>query len=254
MISRYDAILNGISLSRISADILILDIGYQAPSLQDTTFTVAKRHGARTFRRYFDPAVVTISFEIHSYSIRQRQAIRNAVCTWAKDGGTLKTNDRDGQFLQCVCSGFPSVESVRNWTDPLTIEFTAYVVPFWQETVPKTVSLSGTSGSADVWVPGSVDGAFVEANVKANDALTNVMLAVNGRELTLSSISVASGRTIVISYDTDGIQSIKVRSTSLLNKRTGVDDLLANCGASNNFAFVSDASVDVTFSVRGWWL
>lgn len=255
MISRYEAVLNGVSLSSISADILIHDISYSAPVFQDDTYSVAKRQGSRILKRDFESASVSISFEIHAYDVRNRQAICNAVCAWAKNGGVLKTNDREGQFLQCVCSQFPSVESARNWTDPLIVSFTAYAYPFWQEVNYSTLALSaGTSGSGTLWVPGSTNDALVEAEVKANASLSSVSLTVKGRTLSLTGLSVASGSTIVISYDTDGIQSIKAGSTSLLDKRSGVDDLLANCGESNSMSFSSSASVNVTFKVRGIWV
>lgn len=255
MISRYEAFLNGVSLQSISPDILIHDISYGAPVFQDDTYSVAKRNGARLFRRSFDSISVTIKFEIHAYSVANRQAICQAVCMWAKGGGQLKTNDREGLFLQCVCSQFPTIESARNWTDELTIAFTAYTFPFWQDVAQTSIALSsGTSGSTSKFIAGSADGALVEASVKANASLSSVSLTVNGRTLSLTGLSVASGSTIVISYDTDGIQSIKVGNTSLLNKRSGADDLLVNCGASNSFSFSASASVDVTFVVRGIWV
>ena len=252
MISRYEAFLNGVALQTISPDILIHDISYGAPNFQDDTFSVAKRNGSRIFRRAFDSISVTIKFEIHAYSVASRQAICQAVCLWAKNGGVLKTNDREGQYLQCVCSQFPTVESARNWTDELTIVFTAYAVPFWQDVAVTSVEMTaGTSGSKSVFIPGNADGALVEAEITSGGSLTTLNLTVNGRTLTLSGISVSSGSKIVLSYDTDGIQSIKVGTTSLLNKRTGVDDLLANCGASNTFGFSSNVSVTVTFKVKG---
>lgn len=255
MISRYEVTLNGISLSTLSANILILDVSYSEPSFNDNSYRVAKRNGARTDDRVFNPKSVSISFEIHAYDIRQRTAIKNAVEAWAKNGGRLEINDHEGQYMRCVCSKFPTIESVRNWTDPLTIQFTANDIPFWQENMPSSITLTaGTSGSGTFFVPGSVNGALVEANIHTNAAITSVALTVNGRTLTLSNITVSSGKDIKITYDDKAIQSIKVGTTSLLGNRTGVTDLLANCGENNTVSFTSDASVTVTFSVRGCWM
>lgn len=255
MTSRYEVTLNGIALSSLSADILILDVNYPEPSFNDNSYRVAKRHGATTDDRVFNPKSVAVSFEIHAYDIRQRTAVRDAVCAWAKNGGKLEINDREGQFLQCVCSKFPSVESVRNWTDPLTIQFTANEIPFWQEIMPSSISLTaGTSGSGTLYVPGSVNGALIEANIHTNASITSVALTVNSRTLTLSGLSVTSGKDITITYNDKAIQSIMVGTTSLLDKRTGVTDLLANCGENNSVSFTSSASVTVTFSVRGCWV
>lgn len=255
MKSRYEVTLNGISLSELSPEILILDVNYADAAFSDNQYTVAKRNGSRTDNRVFNSSSVSISFEVHAYDIRKRTAIRNAVCAWAKNGGKLQINDRNDQYLQCVCSQFPSVASVRNWTDPLTITFTANEIPFWQELALSSVSLTaGASGSGKLYVPGSVDFAVVEAKVHTNASITSVALTVNSRTLTLSGLSVASGNDIKITYDVHGIQSIKVGSTSLMNKRTGVDDLLAKCGEINDVSYTSSASTTVTFSARGLWV
>lgn len=255
MISRYEVTLNGISLSSIADEIVILDVSYGEPAFSDVRYKTAKRNGSRSDGRIFSSSSVSISFEIHAYDLRDRQAIRNAVCAWAKNGGRLEINDRDGQFLQCECSQFPAVASVRNWTDPFTITFTGNEIPFWQEITPSAVTMTaGTSGSGSLFVPGSADNALVEANIHTNATITSVSITVNGRTLTLSGISVASNNDIKITYDDKAIQSIKVGTTSLLDKRTGVDDLLAKCGELNTVSFTSNASATVTISARGYWV
>lgn len=255
MTTRYEATLNNVTLSSLDTDIIIHDISYSNANIKDETLSVAKRNGLRLMRRSFNSIKVSIVFEIHAYDVAERQSICQAVCTWAKNGGTLKTSDRTGVFLRCVCSKFPSISSAKNWIDELEVEFTAYAIPFWQDNSKTSIALTaGTSGSTTQTISGNVDGALVEADIVANASLTSVALTVNSRTLTLSNLSVSSGSTIKITYNSDGIQSIKVGSTSLLNKRTGVDDLLVNCGESNTFSFTSSASVTVTFKVRGLWV
>ena len=254
MISRYSITLNNVSLASLDPSILVLDVKYNPRGTQDKTFEVAKRHGARFHDRKFGTVSVTIPFEIHEYDVADRQEVCANVVKWAKNGGVLEINDRPGQYLQCVCTSFPTVESARNWTDPLNITFTAYAIPFWQEETAVTKTLTGTSDSDALTVPGNVDDALVECEITAGASVSSFSLTVNGRTLTLSGLSLSSGDVVTISYDTDGIQSIKQGSTSLLNKRTGVDDLLANCGESNNLFISSSASITAVFSVRGLWL
>ena len=254
MISRYDATLNGISLASISGDILVLDINPTPAVFGDERIQTAKRYGSRMVRRNYESASVSISFEIHAYDIRKRQEICNAVVKWAKNGGVLESNDRQGQFLRCVCSQYPAIESARNWIDPVTVAFTAYEIPFWQEKDTVSVKLTGTSKTGSLYIPGNVDGTLVEATIKANASLSSVTLGVNSRTLTLSGLSISSGGIINITYDEHGIQSIKNGNTSLLSKRTGVDDLIGNCGESNSLSLTASASVDATFIGRGLWL
>ena len=254
MNSRYEVLLNGISLSSVHPNILVLDVNYQPPETGFSTYNVAKRNGARIHKENTSSISVGISFEIHSYSVVERQHICNMVSLWAKNGGLLEINDRPGQRMRCVCSQKPSIQSARNWTDPVTVTFTAYTLPFWEESEYAVKAFSaGTSGDGFLYVPGSVDGAMIEADILANATLSSVSLTANGRTLTLSGLSVSSGSTIKISYTDDMIQQIKVGTTSLLNKRSGADDLIAKCGELNSVSFSSNASTTVTFKARGLW-
>lgn len=254
MISRYSATLNNISLESIDADILILDIQYSAPQFNDNTFSVAKRNGARFVDRIYETGEAKIVFEIHSYSTQKRQAICNDIVRWAKNGGNLETSDRPGQFLKCICTEFPIIESAKNWTDALTITFTGYAYPFWQEKASSILTLTGSSGSGNLFVPGNIDNALVKVDVKANASISSVSLTVNGRTMTLSGLSVSTNQIIKIDYDDNAIQSIKVGNTSLLSKRRGVDDLLAKCGEKNAISISASASVSATFDVKGMWI
>ena len=255
MKSRYQAILNNVALSSISDKILILDIKPVAQNIQDSTFRTAKRDGARINRRYIGSIGVTISFGIYEYNTSRRQDICADIARWAKNGGVLETNDRPGQYLQCVCSKMPVVDSARDWTKALQMTFMAYEVPYWQEKAAASATITGTSATGSLYVPGNADGALVEVSAKANASLSgSVVLGVNGRTLTLSGLSLSANDVIRITYDTEAIQSIKVGNTSLLDKRTGVDDLLANCGENNALSLTASASVSATFSVRGLWV
>lgn len=253
MISRYEAVLNGQPLSAVSASILILDIAYPPASIDFSTYRGAKRHGNRVYREYVDHRDVVITFAIRAYSVQERQAICNAVQRWAKGGGILQTNDHEGQRLRCVLSAPPTIQSALKWTDPISMTFTAYSMPFWEDLVPTTLALSGTSGSGNLYVPGSVDGAFFEVDAVPSGTLTTLNLVANGKTLSLTGISVASGATVQIAYDDDMIMSIKAGSTSLLNKRSGADDLPLKSGESNSLSFSSNVSCAVTFKGRGLW-
>ena len=254
MISRYEVILGGMALSAISPHIVILDVQHPPASIRNGTYSLAKRQGAHVYRRYIESTSVTVSFMIRAYDIRERQAILQQVVRWAKNGGVLQTSDREGQQLRCICEQYPSVSSVRNWTDPLQITFAAHALPFWQEVLPATLSLTGTSGSGNLYVPGDADDAFVEATITANAALSSLSLTAGDTSISLTGLSIASGGTVVIAYDQDMIQSIRTGSTSLLSKRTGNDDLTVPSGEISAFSFTSDANCTVAFSVRGLWL
>lgn len=254
MISRYEVSLNGKALSAISPDILILDIQYPPATIRNESFSLAKRQGAQVTRRYLESNSVSILFEIRSYDVYERQTILNSVVRWARDGGILQTNDRQGQRLRCICEQFPSVTSAKNRAQEMQIVFTAHSLPFWEEDFPARLTLTGSNTSGSLYVPGNVNGAFVEATAIANGRLTTIKFTAGNTELILSGIDVASGGRVVISYDDNMIQSIKAGNTSLLPNRSGDDDLLVNSGEITRFAVVANVSCSVEYRVRGLWL
>lgn len=254
MISRYDVVLNGVSLSSISANILVLDVSYQPQQINYNTFGVAKRKGARIYQQEIDRTDVTVAFAIRAYSVQDRQSICNAVQKWAKDGGIFQTNDRPSQRLRCVLTSPPTITSAAKWTDPVYMTFTAYNPPFWEETNQVTYTRS-SNGSGSVYVPGSVNGSFWEVDITpASATLTTIHLTANGDILTLKGVSVAAGSTVHITYDDFMIQHIMVGSTSLLNKREGVDDLPVLSGQSNRLQVNANTACTVVFKARGTWL
>lgn len=254
MISRYDVFLNGIALSSISPEILILDIQYPPVTIRNESFALAKRQGAKVTRRYIEYNSVSVSFEIQSYDVHERQAILNSVVRWAKNGGILQTNDRQGQRLRCICEQFPSIGTAKNRGQEIQITFSAHSLPFWEEVNPAILTITGANTTGSLYVPGNVDDAFVEVTATANGTLTSIKFIAGDTNLTLSGISIASGGKIVIAYDDDMIQSIKTGNTSLLSKRTGNDDLLVNSGETSTFGVVANVACSVEYRVRGLWL
>lgn len=269
MISRYDAILNGVPLSSLSSAILITDINYTAPAVDYDTFAIAKRHGSRIYRRYVEEAAVKITFAIREYNIQTRQQICNEIVKWARNGGILQCNDRPGQRLRCVCTGFPYIASALKWTDPLSITFTAHVLPFWESTMETIVELTSTGSYAQktVLIPGNIEAALVTAEVKTANyqapaegeeptKVTRLDFEAGATAITLTNLEIGANKTITIAYDDNLIQSIKEGSTSLLGKRTtaSASDLLASSAENVRFRFRSSAEATCTFKTRGLWL
>ena len=251
MNSRYSATLNGVSLQSLSPAITIADISYDSPSYRLDSYGVAKRDGAIIQRAYKSRAGCTISFFIREYDTAKRQQICQQVCRWARDGGILKTGDRPTQMLRCICEGLPSIASVRDWTEPLQIAFTAFSLPYWQEQSQNSLTLS--SGTGELFVTGSAPRAPGEVTATASGSVGSITLTCAGTSITLSGLGLVSGDQVKISYDENMIQSIKKNNQSILNKRTGDDDLIAVCGQKNQVGFTADGPCSVRFAVRGLW-
>ena len=255
MISRYEAYMDGEALSAVDPSIVVLDIAHSDPGLQIKRSTLGGRDGAIVNGKYIERASVTISFMLRVYNIADRQAACSRVVKWAK-GKILKTNDRTGQFLACICEKFPVISSAMKWTDPLTVTFTGYGIPYWQEEYPKTATLTGTSDTDTFFVPGNADEAFVNVEVTAGASVSSMTVACGETSISLSGLSLSSNDVVKFAYDENGILSIKKGTTSLLDKRTAAssDNLIAKCGEENDLSITASGSITAVYSVRGCWI
>lgn len=260
MISRYEVSLNGISLASLHESILILDVIHPVPEYNYNTIGSVKRNGVRIQRQYKEKQTCTIVFAIRAYDIRDRQKISQSIVAWARNGGKLRVNDREGQYLDCVCESLPSVNSVRNWTDPLEITFAAYVIPYWQEEELTTVVFpSSQAQGVNIYIPGN--GGIVEVGVTftVNSDLASggwiTCRGENGSSLHLGrGMEFVAGTTITIDYDENHIMRIKdTDGNSYLYYRLGTDDIIGICGQVNGFWFDSNPACSVSFFARGRW-
>lgn len=256
MISRYEAYLDGVALSSISDKLLILDIAHEAPMFENRSVQFAKRHGLYVYDRYKESATVTITFSLRIYDIAERQQMCQEVARWAMNGKILQTNDRPNQRLRVICETPPVIESALGWTDTLSIVFSGYIVPFWEEAVPVTLTLSGSSADGSLYVPGNVDMARVECTITPQETLSEIRIDCESSFITLKDMNVTNEQTVRIYYDDKMNLHIQRGLDSYYSKRSAYssDDLLLECGKNNRVSFDADEIVSVVFSARGLWL
>lgn len=254
MTSRYDVKLNNVSLSSVNDNLLIIDVAYQTESSTEQ-MRIANRDGARLSDRYRSANSVTVTFELHEYDIVKRQSALQDVIAWARNGGVLKINDRKNQSLRVVCDALPNI-SVRNWTEALTITFSAYAYPYWQNTSATVATLVGKNTSGSLKLDGTAPKAYVDVSVTTTAKLTSLTVKVGDTSISLSDLNIAANKTITFSYSSSMVLSIKCGSDSLLSKRTAKssDDLVAVCGATNTIKITASSNVTATFSAKGAWL
>lgn len=253
MKTRLIVALNGISLESLNENIAVTDIAYPPSATEYTVANFAGRSGGMAVKNHKRELTVTVTFELHEYGTQQRQNACQEIIAWAKNGGKLQTSDRPDQYLQCVCTQLPSVESASKWTDGLKVEFTAYTIPYWQGLYPAKTVISGASAEGVIFVQGNGE---TRPNVKitANTAITTLTVTFGSTSIALTGLETAADDVITIDHDENGILSIKSGETSLLSKRsvTSSDDLVAECG-NIPVSVTASGSVDAEFTVKGVW-
>lgn len=254
MISRYEAYMDGVALSAVNPNLLILDIQHELADVEYEYEHLANRAGSFITEGKQEGSSVTIVFQLRLYSISERQTACQEVQRWAK-GKILETNDRPGQRLWVKCTTLPRITSALNWTEEISMTFTAYEHPFWEEVTPSVLSLTGTSATGILFVPGNVSEALIEVTaVPGSGTLNTLSITVGDNTMEFSSLGATVSNELSITYDDRLIQSIKVSNSSAMSKRTGADDLLAVCGTNNTVSITAGTSATVTLSARGLWL
>lgn len=256
MISRYEVTLDGVALSSVHDQLMILDVQHSPGQRQATTARKAKGNGVYITDLYQAQTTVSIVFELHIYDTRERQRVCQDIASKAMQCKILQTSDRPGQRLHVICDQPPAIESAQQWTTPIVMTFSAYSLPFWEESAPASITLSGTSNTGSFFVPGNAGETFVDVEVTAPSGMSSLTISVGSTTISLTGLSVAAGGVVRMTHDENGILSIKNGNTSFLSHRTAAssDDLLVISGKRNNVSVSANNSVSCNFKARGVWL
>lgn len=253
MMTRYDAIMDGVALSSLHEDLAVLDILHDPGKKRYATNPKGMHDGAFISNRYQEQTTVSIVFELHIYNPAERQLACQEVARWAK-GKILEVSDRPGQRLHVICETPPSISSAAKWTSEITMTFVAYARPLWEEAFPAEITLTGSDENALMYVPGNGGKAAVDAEITASGQITQLILSCGTSYLQFTGLSVPANGVIIISHETDGILTAMYNGNSILGNRSGKDDIVAESGELNEFSVYANNNVVCKFSVRGVWL
>ena len=257
MISRYRISLGGVQLDSLDDNLRILDIGYPSANYITNQNTVANADGYELTDERLEKTTVTVTFELHIYDVALRNEVCQKVRAWAKNGGTLITNDRKGQRLQDVkCELLPSIESAKNWTDPITMTFATTYNPHWQSVEEKSIILTGKNPKGTLKMDGSVINTLVSVDVVANENVTNFKIIVGTTNIELKGISLSAGQNLVIDYVKSRYLRIRVEGASVLGQLqpNSSDRLMAKSGINSAVNISANGKVTATVRARGCWV
>ena len=195
---------------------------------------------------------VTVRFMIKEQDRAARMAVIQKICGWATRG-YLESNIHPNQRLYVVCTQLPEVKTYA-WHEEMAVVFTAYGEACWEEITPVSYTVaSATNAASTTFKPGGTRPCFLEAEItnNANSALTSVVLTANGESITISGISVAKNQKVILTYDEWHRMVITANGVSVMDKRTGADDLMLNAGVSNSVSCVTNVACKTIFYARG---
>ena len=256
MTSRYEVTLAGVKMSTLDKNLLILDVNYPIPEYEVDEYTIANLDGYDISDTKLKKRLVTVSFELHIYDTAKRNEALQKVNAWAQTGGTMRINDRKNQYLTVRCEQYASLESVRDWTAPLTLTFATVAIPYWQSDTQKALTVSGSSASGTLKMDGNTSEALVSVEVTANVAITAFEVTVGSTKIVLKDISVAKNKQLIIDYRSSRFLRIRADGKSILTKLdpSSTDNLRAKCGTNVSVSMKASGKVTAKFTARGLWL
>lgn len=254
MITRYRVSLDRQSLDAIAPEIMILDVACTSPPFSLVSSTLAGRNGQIVHRRTVPSCAVTVTFEIHTQDINRRQTVCMQVQEWAMRGGILRTNSRPHQRLRVICDRPPVITSELKWTEKLTIGFTAYEIPYWEDE-NESIAVVAAGEEKTLFVQGSTKWVPVSADIPNTSGQTVNTLTISAGDTVFSfdGLGLASGETLSIGYDDAGLLYIRAGDVSKMDKRTpeSSDELRIPVGQHAPVSVTADAAVTATFKARG---
>lgn len=249
---RFDAYINGVSLSSVDPHIMLVDIMEERAQVDRELAARAMHPGQRMNAMVRRSLTVRLIVHITTPHIITRAEVMDKVAGWVGEGGWLTINTRPNQRLYVHAETSPAMGSSLRWTDEIEIELTAYERPYWEQQWP-TVAVITDSGNI---VPtGTMPEAYVEVDVKnvGEGDLTTVTLSCGSTMIKLDGLTVPPQAYVRIYYTDDDLMVIEADGESALANRTAEssDDLIAMTRKSNALAVVADQAVSAVFRARG---
>lgn len=256
----YHVWINGHGIQDIDPTLTVTGVEEKAPELELQTSANAKYDGTHVtgfFRRSLE---VEVKLWCKERRMERRARLLDKIREWADDG-VLRVNYRPHQQLQVIRTALPSFGGEWKWAEEISLGFTAYGVPFWQDDTLTRTQVNGTQISAGIRPPGTAERCFLRWSLtnRSGSSLTSLTVknADNGTFITLSGISVAPGGMVAADYDLNGYLSIKDgNGNTLLPKRTAAsyDDVVLNQRSGNTIEITASGEVDGVISARGLYL
>ena len=256
MSRRIDAVLDNVQLRDVGP-ILISQVN-EPPAEMDITYGARPgRNGQDVLSCRRRSLRVSIEAQIKElYNLALRSSAQQAVAGWAR-GTILELSNHPGQQLHVKCRAYPALGEVRDYTSTLTIDLEADEIPFWEEKIPSSGSGSGSSGSVQLFIPGTADEIPVDAIFTPSGTLTSLTItaACGGisKTISLSGINVSSA--VSMQHSAGSRLEIVSGSSSLLPYRTAAsaDDLLIPAGMAT-ISWSANVSGTAQMTARGRWL
>lgn len=253
MNTRFACWLDGRGLQDVDPAVCVTDIRENPARLRIETGSLARDDGLRLTGRARERLDVTVCFAVRQSDPGRRALILDDVLAWAGDG-FLTVNYRPGQRLRVRYTDLPALGSSLRWTDTLSVTFTAFAVPYWEDATPAVARAgSASTRSALTLVPrGNADACLLEAEITAAGAVNTITLSAPRGRFSLTGLGLSAGRKLTVAYE-DGLLRLAVDGISVLDKRgaDSTDDIPLTPRVPNTIVVAADGPCTAVVRARG---
>lgn len=183
MADRLYCALNGTTLRDLDARIHLLDVEELAPAVRTVT---ANRIGGglHLLRRQREQLSLRVRFLIEEYDIAARHQLLHLVAAWAEAGGVLTLHEDGKRVLRVVCTQYPTM-STLNWLETLSLVFTAFSCPYWEDAAETSFLMPNTSDAPSklLAVPGDAPETPLNLLIRniGDAAITTLTISAAGK-------------------------------------------------------------------------
>lgn len=248
-----EAYIDGVPLSSVGP-VIIQQVYEDAPTLELTEGERPGRYGSRLLTKKRQSLKVTLEIAIRElFDLNTRARTMEAVAAWAK-GSVLVLSSKPDKMLEVTCTAEPTLGAVRDYTATARIEFTAYNVPYWQDTDWTSTAVSGTSATATLEIPGTVAAPVSIDVTPVSGTLTSLSVTAGGATISLTGLTATSAHVLTFERDVRDDLIIIYNGASQLSHRSAAsaDDLMSEPGSAS-ISLTANTSVTATFKTRGRW-
>jgi hypothetical protein len=256
MLTHHSVWIDGQGLQDIDDAVFVVDVFEGTPRLHIETADNPNADGARMLFRYRREFEITVLFLIRDRDPSRRREIMDDVLAWCVNG-QLTTSARPGTYANVKVTSYPSIDSNADWTRSLQITLTAYE-GYWLSEDPQTetdTTVATVEKEITIIPAGTADACYLEFEI-ANGAvgtMDTISIDVNGYAFTFASLGLAVNKSLICGYDDNGWIYFTIDGVSVMDKRSGDDDLILNQREVNTVAITTQRAATVTLNARGRW-
>ena len=237
--------------------VTLRDVREEAPREYLCTLPRALGDGLRVGGRRRESLSLCLLVTAEERRPEARAALLQRLAGWAS-GCRLALSTHPGQYLETVCTGLPA-SAALDWAELLTLRFTAWDIPYWQEALETTAALTHTAGAADgctLRVPGTAE-TLLGFEATAESALDSLAIDTGSDRMLFHGLGLSAGESLRLSRREGFLRLELVRggqtaSAMHLRDAASADELRLRPG--RNTVTVSGDGCTLRLRARGRWL